>query len=81
VDTDEFIGYRGKERLRTYQGVEGDEMSSMAKSAGSRWSEDSAISHRSFDCGQRDPIVNNHVDLGQVGRTQSARKLHEITGS
>jgi hypothetical protein len=44
VGTDEIFGYRGKERLRTYQGVEGDEASSVAKSAGSRWSEDSEIS-------------------------------------
>jgi hypothetical protein len=67
VGTDEIIGYRGKEGLLTYQGVEGDETSSVAKSVGSSWSEDSAISRRSFACGQRDLIVNNHVDLGQAG--------------
>jgi hypothetical protein len=44
VGTDEIIGYRGKEGLLTYQGVEGDETSSVAKSVGSSWSEDSAIS-------------------------------------
>jgi hypothetical protein len=43
-----FIGYRGKEGLRTYQGVEGDGASSVANSAGSRWSENSEISRRSF---------------------------------
>jgi hypothetical protein len=34
VATDEIIGYRGKRRLRTYQGVEGDEASSVVKSVG-----------------------------------------------
>jgi primase-polymerase (primpol)-like protein len=34
-----FIEYRGKEVLRTYQGLEGGEASSEAKSPGSRWSE------------------------------------------
>jgi hypothetical protein len=81
VGMDEIFGYRGKERLHTYQGVEGDEASSVAKSAGSRWSKDSEISRRSFACGQRDPIVNHHVDLGQAGTNQSVRVLREITGS
>jgi hypothetical protein len=48
VGTDEIIGYGGKEGMRTYQGVEGDEASSMAKSVVSRWSEDSMIARRSF---------------------------------
>jgi hypothetical protein len=48
VGTDEIIGYCGKEGMRTYQGVEGDDASSVAKSVGSRWSEDSTIARRSF---------------------------------
>jgi hypothetical protein len=74
VGTDEIFGYRGAERLHTYQGVEGDEASSVAKSVGSRWSEDSEISRQSFAYGQRDPIVNHHVDLGQAGTNQSVRE-------
>jgi hypothetical protein len=81
VGTGKFFGYRGKDRLRTYQGLEGDGASSVAKSLGSRWSEDSEISRRSFACGQRDPILNYHVDLGQAGTNQSVRVLREITGS
>jgi hypothetical protein len=37
-----------REGLRTYQGVEGGEASSVAKSPGSRWSEGSTIARRSF---------------------------------
>jgi hypothetical protein len=48
VGTVEIIGYSGKEGIRTYQGVEGDDVSSVAKSVGSRWSEDSTIARRSF---------------------------------
>jgi hypothetical protein len=48
VGTNEIFGYNGKEAMRTYQGVEGDEASSMAKSVVSRWSEDSTIARRSF---------------------------------
>jgi hypothetical protein len=73
VGTDEIFGYRGEERLRTYQGSEDDEASSVAKYSGSRWSEDSEISRRSFACGQRDPVVNHHIDLGQAGTNQSVR--------
>jgi hypothetical protein len=48
VGTAKFIGYRGKEGLRTYQGLEGDKARSMAKSVMTRWSEDSTIARRSF---------------------------------
>jgi hypothetical protein len=37
-----------KKDYATYQRVEGDEAESMAKSVGSRWSEDSTIARRSF---------------------------------
>jgi hypothetical protein len=48
VSTDEIIGSCGKEGMHTYQRLEGDDASSMAKSEGSRWSEDSTIARRSF---------------------------------
>jgi hypothetical protein len=48
VGAEGIDGYRGKEGLRTYQGVEGDEVSSVAKSLWSRWSENSTIARRSF---------------------------------
>jgi hypothetical protein len=48
VGAEGIDGYRGKEGLRTYQGVEGDEVSSVAKSLGSRWSENSTIARQSF---------------------------------
>jgi hypothetical protein len=48
VGAEGIDGYRGKEGLRTYQGVEGGEASSVAKSLGSRWSEGSMIARRSF---------------------------------
>jgi hypothetical protein len=48
VGTGNFIGYRGKGGLRTYQGLEGDEARSMAKFVMTRWSEDSTIARQSF---------------------------------
>jgi hypothetical protein len=65
VGTGNFIGYRGKEGLRTYQGLEGDEASSVAKFAGYRWSETVGISHRSSASGWRDLVRDKGVDLGK----------------
>jgi hypothetical protein len=48
VGAEGIDGYRGKKGIRTYQGVEGDEASSVAKSLGSRWLENSTIARQSF---------------------------------
>jgi hypothetical protein len=66
VGTGNFIGYRGKEGLRTYQGLEGDEVSSVAKSPGSRWSKTVEIPHRSSAGGRIDPVEDDCVNLGQT---------------
>jgi hypothetical protein len=81
VATDEIIGYRGKRRLRTYQGVEGDKASSVAKSTGSRWSETVGIPHRSLASGQRDLVGDEGIDLGQMGASGDVREVRKIMGS
>jgi hypothetical protein len=77
---DKIIGYRGKRRLRTYQGLEGDEASSVAKSAGSRWSETVGIPHRSSAGGRRDPVEDEGIDLGQTGTSEDVREVRKIMG-
>jgi hypothetical protein len=73
VGTGNFFGYRGKDRLRTYQGLEGDEASPVAKFAGSRWSETVGISHRSSASGRRDLVRDKGVDLGQTETSGDVR--------
>jgi hypothetical protein len=78
---DKIIGYRGKRRLRTYQGLEGDGVSSVAKSAGSRWSETVGIPHRSSVGERRDLVEDEGVDLGQTGMSGDVREVQKIMGS
>jgi hypothetical protein len=81
VGMDRIFGYRGKERLRTYQGVEGDEASRVAKSSGSRWSEDSEISRRSFAWAQaRSVCIGNNVLMHGSAKNSSGRCAREWGG-
>jgi hypothetical protein len=81
VGTGKFIGYRGKEGLRTYQGLEGDEVSSVVKSPGSRWSETVGIPHRSSADGRIDPVEDDCVDLGQTETNRDVREVRKTMGS
>jgi hypothetical protein len=75
VGTGNFIGYRGKEGLRIYQGLEGDEASSVAKFLGSRWSEIVGIPHRSSACRRIDPVEDECIGLGQTGTNEDVREV------
>jgi hypothetical protein len=81
VGTGKFIGYRGKEGLRTYQGLEGDEVSSVVKSPGSRWSETVGIPHRSSAGGWIDLVEDDCVDLGQTEMNRDVREVRKTMGS
>jgi hypothetical protein len=75
------IRYRGKQGLHTYQRVEGDEAESVAKFAGSSWSESVGISHQSSVGGRRDPFKDEGVDLGQTEASGDVREVRKIMGS
>jgi hypothetical protein len=64
-----------KEGLRTYQGLERDEASSVAKSTGSRWSETVGIPRRSFACGRIGPVEDECVGLGQTKTNRDVREV------
>jgi hypothetical protein len=75
VGTGNFIGYRGKEGLCTYQGLEGDEASSVVKFAGYRWSGTVGISHWSLASGWRDLVRDKGVDLGKKETSGDVREV------
>jgi hypothetical protein len=67
--------------LRTHQRVEGDEAESVAKFAGSSWSESVGIPHWSSAGGWKDPFEDEGVDLGQTEIGGDVREVRKIMGS
>jgi hypothetical protein len=70
-----------REGLRTYQGLEGGEASSVAKSLKSRWLDTVGIPHQSFAGGRIDPVEDECVDLRQTENNGDVREVRQGVGS
>jgi hypothetical protein len=67
-------------RRQFYQEVQNGEAGSVAQFASSRCSGDSAITRRSYACGQQDPIEDELVNLARFREKQDVCKMLKNIG-